>query len=75
VGLLEIFHDGERLEQRRTFTIDQRRQQHLRIDRAVPRLALPALHEIDVDDLLRREAFEVERDPHAKRRERAPERK
>jgi hypothetical protein len=45
----------------------------LRIDRAVLRFALLALHKIDVDDLVRRKPFEVERDAHAKRRERAPE--
>jgi hypothetical protein len=72
MGLVEIFHDSEGLEQRRPFAVHERRENHLRIDRAVLCLTLLALHEIDVDDLVRRKPFEVERDAHAERRKRAP---
>jgi len=34
MGLLEIFDDGERLEQRGAVIPNQRRQRHLRIDAA-----------------------------------------
>ena len=39
MGFVEIFHDGDRLEQDRAVTVDQRRQQHLRIDLLICRLA------------------------------------
>src|SRR5262249_20340747 len=74
MGLVEILDDGERLEQHRPVTVDQRRQHHLRIDLAVALLALLALHEVDVNHLVRDDALEVERDAHAIGGERAPER-
>jgi hypothetical protein len=73
VGLIEIFDDGERLEYRRSVAVDQSRQRHHRIDRAVGRFALRALHQVHVHHLVRRDAFEVERDAHAIGRERTPE--
>src|SRR5664280_2023461 len=73
--LVEIFEDGERLEQHRAVVLDQRRQRHHRIDLAEGVLALLALHQIDVDHLVGRDALEIERDAHAERRQRAPERK
>ena len=75
MGLVEILHDRERLEQHRPVAVDQRRQHHLRIDLAERVLALLALDQVDVDDLVRHDTFEIERDPHPERRERAPERK
>src|SRR5450756_3075163 len=73
--LVEIFENGERLEQHRAVVLDQRRQRHHRIDLAKGVLALLALHQVDVDHLVGRDALEVERDAHAEGRQRAPERK
>ena len=73
MSLVEIFDNGEQFEQGRTVAVDQRRDRHHRIDRAVGGVALLALHEIDLDYLIGRDAFEIERDAHAISRERAPE--
>jgi hypothetical protein len=45
--------------------VDQRRDRHHRIDRAIARFPLLALDQIDLNDLVRHEPLEVERDPHA----------
>ena len=63
---VEILHDGHRLEQDRPIAVDQRRQQHLRIDLLVSLLPLIAFHQVDVDHLVRHDALDVERDAHAK---------
>src|SRR5262249_48207183 len=74
MDLVEIFDDGEGLEQDRTVAVDQRRQRHHGIDGVIPGFALLALHQVDVDHLLGRDALEVERDADAIRRQRSPER-
>jgi hypothetical protein len=55
--------------------VNQRRDRHHRIDGAEFRVALLALHQIDVDDLVGLDAFEIKGDAHAVGRQRAPERK
>ena len=75
MGLVEIFDDGERFEQRRPVAVDQRRDRHHRIDLAEGLLALLALHQIDLDDLVGLEPLQIHRDAHAIGRERPPERK
>ena len=71
--LVQIFHDGERLKQHRPVAVDERGNDHLRIDRLERECALVALDEIDGHDL-GLEAFEIERDAYPVGRERAPER-
>ena len=73
MGLVEIFHDRQRLEQHGAVAIDQRRQHHLWIDLAERVLALLAIDQVDVDDLVRNDALEVERDAYAIRCKRTPE--
>src|SRR5215467_1280799 len=75
MGFVEIFDDGERFEQGGSVAIHQRRYRHHRIDRAKFGLALIALHEIDVDNLVGSETLKVERNPPALRRARKPQRK
>jgi hypothetical protein len=70
--LIEVFQDRDRLEQRAPAVIDERRDQHLRIDGAEVRLVLLPLHQIDVDDLGGK-TLEVQRDADAERRQRTPE--
>jgi len=65
VGLVEIFDDGERLEQNRPLAVDQSRQRHHRIDFAIGRFALRALHQVHVDDLVGHDVFQIKRDAHA----------
>ena len=74
MGLVEIFDDSERLEQRRPVAIDQRRDRHHRVDLAEGVLALLALHQIDVDDLVGLEPLQIHRNAHAIGRKRPPER-
>src|SRR5260370_29632834 len=71
---VEIFDDGQRLMKRRPVAVDESGKEHLRIDLAIGLPALDAFQEIDLD-YLGLDALEVERDAHAKRRQRAPERK
>ena len=71
--LVEIFHDGDRLEQD-SVALVERRQQHLRVHLLVRVLPLLALQQIDADDLVRHDALEIERDAYPKRRKRSPER-
>ena len=73
--LVEVFHDRQRLEQHRAVAVDQRGDQHLRVHLAERLLALPALDQVDIDDLVGHDALEVERDAHPESGERAPERK
>ena len=70
--LLQPFDDGNGLGQH-LIALHQRRHQPLRIDRKVTRLGLPALDQIDLHPP-EIDALEIERDAHAKGRERAPER-
>src|SRR5215469_11312691 len=74
MGFVEIFDDGERFEQGGSVAIHQRRYRHHRIDRAKFGLALLALHEIDVDDLVGSKTLKGERNPHAIGGERTPKR-
>src|SRR3954452_25223291 len=71
MGLLEIFDDGERLEQRGAVIPNQRRQRHLRIYAAKLVGAMCIGVEID-EDHLGRQFFQVERDANAKTRLRSP---
>ena len=73
MGLVEVFHDGERLEQHGAVAVDQCRQHHLRIDLTERVLALLAFDQVDVNDLVRHDALEIERDAHAIRCKRTPE--
>jgi hypothetical protein len=66
MSLIEIFDDRHRLDKRMTIGIE-RRHQSLRIDREIAGLALLASAQMDRPGLIG-EAFEVEGDPHAKRR-------
>src|SRR5207302_1427618 len=74
VCLIQIFHDGEGLEQRWSVIVDKSRKEHLRIDRAERGLTLRALHQIDIDDLVRYKSLEIERNANPECCERAPER-
>ena len=71
--LVEIFDDRQRLQQDRSFAVDQGGKRHHRIDCAVRRLALRALQEVHVHHLVRHEALEIEGDAHAVSRERTSE--
>jgi hypothetical protein len=75
VSLIEIFDDRQRFEQSRSFAVDKRGQRHHRIDGVIRSLALRALDQVDVDDLIGCDTFEIERDANAISRKRAPERK
>ena len=68
--LLEIFQDGQRLGQHLARIEHQRRHQLLRIDRDVVGRRLLALAQM-ARGMLDRDALEIERDAHAKRRRRA----
>src|SRR5712664_1765691 len=71
--LLEVFENGERLEQRRPALVeDQGRHHALRVHRLVLVGVLPALEEVD-RDLLGVQAFQRHRHAHAVGGERAPE--
>ena len=72
VFLVEIFEDGERLEQRGAVILDQRRQRHLRIDLAILGVTMRVGVEVD-EDHLGRNVFQIERDADAKARQRSPE--
>jgi hypothetical protein len=71
---IQIFDNGEGLEQGRRFAINERRQRHHRIDDAASRFVLRPLYQVDVDLIVRRQPLEVERDAHPTGCERAPER-
>ena len=71
MGLVQVLHDGERLVEHVAVVLHQRGDHHLRVDRLVVGLVLLAGIEVDVD-LLELQPFEVERDAHAERRQRAP---
>ena len=60
-------------EQDRPVAVDQSGKHHHRVDCAVRRLVLRALHEVHVHYLVRHEALEIERDAYAVSRERTPE--
>ena len=68
--LLEIFHDRHRLGQHLAGVQHQRRHQLLRIERDIVGRAMLALAQM-ARRVLDRDALEVERDAHAKRRRRA----
>src|SRR6266540_5483700 len=71
--LVEVFEDGERLEERRPAFIEHERRHHaLRIDGEVTLFLLLALKKID-RDLLGVDTLEGHRDAHAVGRKRAPE--
>src|SRR6185503_4834657 len=72
MGLVEIFQDGQRLKQDRPVAGVKRGDHHLRIDRAERRVPLLALGQVDIDRVIS-DALEVERDAHAKGRQRSPE--
>src|ERR1700731_2488328 len=74
VCLIQIFHDREGLEQRWSVSFDKSRKEHLRIHRAERGLTLRALHQIDIDTLVRYKTFEIECNANPERCERAPER-
>src|SRR5260370_243930 len=65
LGLVEIFDDGERLNQHFAIVDLQRRHQALRLQREIIRPALLVLAQMD-RRLLVTNALEIERDPHAK---------
>src|SRR5262249_51260056 len=70
--LVEIFDDGERLNEHVTGIELQRRHAHLRVDRAVFRLPVEAALLLQVNgDHLAAQALEVERDAHPVGRGRA----
>ena len=75
MGLVEIFDDRERFEQRRPIAVDQRRDRHHRIDLAERLLALLAFHQVDLDDLVGLEPLQIHRNANAIGRQRPPERK
>ena len=66
MGLVEIFDDGERLDQHLACRRDQRRHAHLRIDRAEfrPPVVAAVLDQMDRHGLVG-DALEIERDAHA----------
>ena len=70
--LVQIFDDGERLDQRVAGGRDQNRHPHLRIDRAEfgPPVVAAVLDEMNGDGVVG-EALETERDAHAVSRRRA----
>src|SRR5690349_8833170 len=70
--LLEIFEDGERLEQRGAIIFDEGRQRHLRIDAAIFVGAMRICIEIDEHDVSR-QVLQIERDANPKARQRSPE--
>ena len=73
VRLVEIFEDGERLEERRPALVEHERRHHaLRVHREIVVGVLLALQEID-GDLFRLQALEGHRHTHAVGRERTPE--
>jgi hypothetical protein len=57
--LVEIFDDRQRLEQDRSVAVDQSGKRRHRVDCAVRRLALRALHEVHVDHLVRHDSGKV----------------
>jgi len=69
VFLLEVFEDGEGLEELGV-AVDQRRHHRLRIDRRVAGGVLVALLQVQ-EAVLAGQPLDVERDPHAEARLRA----
>jgi hypothetical protein len=70
--LLQVFENRHRLEERRVVVDDKGRHDGLRVHCLVTVGVLLAFEEID-RSLLERNALQLERDPHAAGRERAPE--
>src|SRR5258706_2913946 len=73
LGLIQVFHDRNRLEQRRPAAVEhQRWDQRLGVHPEIVLLVLHALQQID-GDFLDLDAFEPERDFHTVGREGTPE--